>query len=716
MTATRSRGLLWAARAAPIAVLAGVLLGIAAGAAAGLLSALAVCFGFALASQLETPELGALAARLGNAFVLVLPGVLIVFFAFNGGGFFPFAPAVAAVFVAFVVLLRLAFADDPFEGLGRLALAAVALFALYAGWVFLSQAWSHAPGRAFTETSRALLYLLVLVLFASLASTGERLRWMVRVVVVAITVVCVCGLITRVLPHVWPITPNIVNNRLGYPITYWNTLGLLGAFGCVLALHLTCSLHEPVPVRLAAAAVIPVLATTVLFTFSRGAIAAAILGLAVYVLLGRPRGLVSGLIATGPATAIALVAAYHADQLSTVTPTTPRGVSQGHHVTLVVVLCVAAAVILRALCLRLDRRLLRLRFSSRVARTSRIASVGAGVVLIVTLLAIGAPHWVDRQYHRFVNPKATIGVANTRGRLTDPANNGRIDNWRVAMREFRHSKLHGDGAGTFVLAWDRDPASASNPVVNAHSVYVENLSDLGLVGFALVVGGLLTLLAGMARRTRGPGRSLYAAFIGVFVAWMFEAGLDWQWQMPVVTAILFALGGLAVARSPAGEREPRLTGPAPRAGAAAAVVALAVVPLLVGVSQAHLDDSVSSFQAEDCPAAESAARSATNALSGRPEAYQVLGWCALHDGDPARGIRELQSAVKRDPNNWEYHYSLAVMRAAAGQDPRPEIRKAEQLGPYQVLPADAADLFDSSSPRVWIRRAPTAPLPDELAS
>src|SRR6185437_2630875 len=187
--------------------------------------------------------------------------------------------------------------------------AAVALFALYAGWVFLSQAWSHAPGRAYTETSRALLYLLVLVLFASLASTSERLRWLVRVVVAAITVVCVCGLITRVLPHVWPITPNIVNNRLGYPITYWNTLGLLGAFGCVLALHLTCSL--PVPVRLAAAAVIPVLATTVLFTFSRGAIAAAILGLAVYVLLGRPRGLVSGLIATGPATAIALVAAYH---------------------------------------------------------------------------------------------------------------------------------------------------------------------------------------------------------------------------------------------------------------------------------------------------------------------------------------------------------------------------------------------------------------------
>jgi len=715
VTIVRSRRLLWAARAAPIAVLAGVLLGVGAGAAAGLLSALAVCFAFALASQVESPALSAAVVRMANAFLLALPAVLIVFFAFNGGGFFPFAPAVTAVFVALVLLVRVLFADDPFEGFGRLVLVAIGLFALYAGWVFLSQTWSHAPGRAYTETSRSLLYLLILVLFGSLARTNDRLRWMVRAIVAGITVVCVCGLITRILPHVWPITPNIVNNRLGYPITYWNTLGLLAALGIVLALHLTSSLHEPVSVRLAAAAAIPVLATTLLFTFSRGAIGAAVIGLVFYMAIGRPRGLLSGLIAVVPTTAISLVAGYQADQLSTITPTTPKAVSQGHHVTLAVLLCLVGAVALRALCLRLDGRLMRIHFSSGAARAARVALAGAAVALIAILLAAGAPHWADRQYHRFVNPNATIGASNTRGRLTDPANNGRINNWKAAWRVFRHSELHGSGAGTYVLIWNRNPASAFNPVVNAHSIYLENLSDLGLVGFVLIAGGLLTLLIGLALRIGGRSRSLYAALVAIFVAWAFEAGLDWQWQMPVVTAMLFALGGLGLARTAVPDAEPRRA-LALRAGAGGACVALAIVPLLVASSQSHLDDSLQAFHEQNCQAAKRSARAMVNTLGARAEPYQILGYCALQEGHPELGIADLEKAVKRDPDNWEYRYSLAVLRAAAGQDPHPDLERARRLGPYQVLPDDARALFDTKIPSVWQRRAPRAPLPDELVS
>jgi hypothetical protein len=86
----------------------------------------------------------------------------------------------------------------------------------------------------------------------------------------------------------------------------------------------------------------------------------------------------------------------------------------------------------------------------------------------------------------------------------------------------------------------------------------------------------------------------------------------------------------------------------------------------------------------------------------------------MQGGRPEAGIADLQKAVERDPDNWEYRYSLGVMRAAAGQDPRADIRRAQQLGPYQVIPDDAAALFDTEIPSVWQRRAPRAPLPDEL--
>ena len=63
-------------------------------------------------------------------------------------------------------------------------------------------------------------------------------------------------------------------NRLSYPLTYWNALGLLAGLGIVFCAHLTTSLQEPPLVRVLAAAPIPALACTILFTFSRGAIGA----------------------------------------------------------------------------------------------------------------------------------------------------------------------------------------------------------------------------------------------------------------------------------------------------------------------------------------------------------------------------------------------------------------------------------------------------------
>mgnify|MGYP006175038649 CR=1 FL=1 len=44
---------------------------------------------------------------------------------------------------------------------------------------------------------------------------------------VGATFVCLGGLLTRVLPDVFPIAPNVLDQRLSYPITYWNGVGLL---------------------------------------------------------------------------------------------------------------------------------------------------------------------------------------------------------------------------------------------------------------------------------------------------------------------------------------------------------------------------------------------------------------------------------------------------------------------------------------------------------
>src|SRR5437764_14781813 len=125
------------------------------------------------------------------------------------------------------------------------------------------------------------------------------------------------------------------------------------------------------------------------------------------------------------------------------------------------------------------------------------------------------------------------------------------------MREFPRSSLHGNGAGTFEVTWEAQrPPSGVIDAVDAHSLYAETLDELGLVGLVLLLGALLTMLAVLAWRARGPNRSLYAVIFAVALTWALEAGIDWQWEMPGVTVLVFALGGagLATRRSPGASR------------------------------------------------------------------------------------------------------------------------------------------------------------------
>jgi hypothetical protein len=206
---------------------------------------------------MATARRGALVA------LLLLPGALAVYTAFHGGGYFAGTQGKLAVLLAVILLLRFTVAENPFGGASAALAVAGGALALLAAWILLSASWSDAPARALLEFDRALLYVLALVVFATLPMTAARLAWLLRGVAGAAIVVCTVALITRTLPHVWPVSPGVANERLSYPITYWNTLGLLGALGVVLCVHFTCSEREPRWVRALAAAALPILAATI---------------------------------------------------------------------------------------------------------------------------------------------------------------------------------------------------------------------------------------------------------------------------------------------------------------------------------------------------------------------------------------------------------------------------------------------------------------------
>jgi O-antigen ligase len=121
--------------------------------------------------------------------------------------------------------------------------------------------------------------------------------------------------------------------------------------------------------------------------------------------------------------------------------------------------------------------------------------------------------------------------------------------WRAGWAQYKTSTLTGTGAGTFDEHWLRlrpqDLTVLDTPqVLDAHSIYVETLAELGPVGVALVAITLLMPL-GAVLRCREPW---LAGVAGAYGAYLVHAGLDWDWEMPVVTiSALFCAAALLTA-------------------------------------------------------------------------------------------------------------------------------------------------------------------------
>ena len=647
--------------------------------------------------------------------IALLPGALTIYLGFDGGGYFPSATGVACAALALVLVLRLTLAERPLEGFGLAAGLVTAAVGLLGVWALVSTAWSDAPARAVGEFDRALLYMLMLALVATLPRTAETARLVFMGITAGAALVCVSGLLTRLLPEVFPIAPNVLDQRLSYPVTYWNALGLLAAVTIVLATHLTSSAREHIASRVVGAALIPLLAATLFFTFSRASIVLVAVGVVVYAAVARPRGFVPAAIAVLPTTALGVVWSYNAELLARPNPTTSAAADQGAEVFVVLALCSLAAGVARysLIVFGADDRLA----SIDVPRRTRnlVTVTAAGVLLLgagTAWAAFDVGDRISRQYDKFKEGDVIRQSEDARARLTSVGNNGRIQHWEEAVDAWRREPLKGTGAGTYELTWAEHRPSQFT-VRDGHSLYLETLSELGLIGGVLLIAALGGILATLAVRAGPRERALWAAMLAAGCVWVLHAAQDWVWELPSVTVWLFAAGGIALARPPATADTklfalPRLA----RVVAALVVLALAVTPVLNALADARARDSVAAFKRGDCQNAIRHALSAQSALGARPEPYAILGFCDARLGKPELAERMMRNAIDRDPNNWVYHYGLALVLGANGQDPRDAIAVARRLNPREPKALSAEEAFTSTDdPEKWERRARSARLP-----
>ena len=529
------------------------------------------------------------------------------------------------------------------------------------------------------------MYGLVLVLTGSAAGRIGDLSILLRWTAAAFAAIALAGLVTRLLPETFPISAGFLPERVSFPLTYWNAMGIACAVGALLTLHLTSSGREPVIVRVVAAALLPVFAVTLYLTFSRGAIWVLPIGLVLYVLLAQPRGIVTGLAAGGIPAAIATKIAYGNELLARADyDSSAAAAAQGRHVALVVLICGLVAAGLRYAAVPLDKRIERIELP-REARW--LLAGGVLVALLVGAALANAPRRISDARATFTQGQYMEYSSDLRTRLTSAVDNGRIDNWRIALDGFKANPFHGTGAGTYRITWDRHRPPPPVKVNDGHSLYLETMSEMGVVGLLLVLTALGTILVGGVLRLGGPERHAYGAFVAAGTMLAIHAGIDWDWEMPALFVWFFGAGGVALA-----SRKPKLgeMGRIPRVVASLAVLVLAMTPALFAYSQGPLDRAVSEFAVRNCDAAINDALTATERFGTRPEPWQILGYCDARLGQYDLARRAMDAARSRDPNNWQYAYGQAIVYGVSGLDPRPFAREALALNP---LDPDAVALI-----------------------
>jgi O-antigen ligase len=477
------------------------------------------------------------AFALATGVVLIGPTVL----AFFAGGYFD-GPRAAATAVAWAMVLGLALAGPlplPRSGEGRAVLVGLAGLAV---WSAISTAWAPLRDPVIDNVQRTLLYVGVLLVAIALLRDRRAARAVEPALALGALVVIAYGLSTHLLPGVVTVDGSFgAAGRLEQPITYWNAEGLLAALGLTLCIRVAGDMSRPALMRVAAAAGCAPLGLAVYLSYSRGALAVALIG-SVLLLAFAPYwaqlraaliGLGSGVVACAFAAVFNGVSSLHG----------AHGERDGAIMIVVLVLVGVAAALLTARLARAEQRGVAGVGPVSFARHLPAVAAAAAVLCAASLVLSGLFEHANLAERTGANPSRFASVRSAR-----------YEYWRTGVQAFADHPLQGVGSGGFRVVW-REKRRVDVGATEVHSLVLEMATELGLPGLVL----LTLLLGGVARAARRALREnapLAAGAAAACSVWALHAAIDWDWQLPAVTLPAIILAGGLLAESERGRPSP----------------------------------------------------------------------------------------------------------------------------------------------------------------
>ncbi|HEU4707490.1 MAG TPA: O-antigen ligase family protein [Solirubrobacterales bacterium] len=625
---------------------------------------------------------------------MISPPALILGLLLSGGGFFLSERHVAglAVWLLLVILLALGAAGRATLGhpfwWGTGLIGGLALFSAF------SSLWSGSVELSVIEADRVLVYLGFFLAAFLIAQTDQRRQRFAEGIGIALIGGALLALASRLLPHVFELGAGPGSGaRLGYPFGYWNANGL--AFGIGVACCLWMSRRALRALRWVAAGAIPVLLLALYFTYSRGGLLGLLVACGCLIALSHDRLLMMITLAIGALGALPAVLQVQASRSLADNYPDHAMIDQGVTVLAILLGGIALSLALFALLRRLERR--GGTFTGRALQLSRDRRILRGVAIAGAVVAIGAAIAVGgRAWDQFSKPDQQF-PGNPAEHFSQINGANRHEFWRVAIDSFGEQPLLGHGAGTYQFSWDK-LRHISVPVLDAHSLYLEAFSELGVIGGLLVLGLVGTLLwNGFAawRAARGPRRELHAILFAACLTFAVGAAIDWFWEIAAAGAIFFlAAGALVAARcvqlaqaraqgngSSLGER--RRFGLTVAGLAVAWIVALALIgPLLV---DSEIDSSNAAAADGNMPSAVDHADTARSIEPWAATPYVHLSLLAESQAEYDLAAERMGQAIDREDENWQLYYLRARMEHEGGDEAaaRVDLEEARRLNPEE---------------------------------
>jgi hypothetical protein len=630
-------------------------------------------------------------ARLEESSAFLAPIALICGLALAGGGYELTDRHVAGLIVWLVVVGLLVLGAAGRAILGRPFHWAAGLILGLAIWSAISSLWSGSVELSVAEADRVLVYLGIFLAAFLVAQTDQRRQRFGEGIAISLTGVVLLAVATRVLPHVFALgADDTAGSRLFYPLHYWNAIGLFCAMAVPSLLWLSRRSLAPFLRPFAAGAIPPVI-LALYFTYSRGGIAIAVVATACLLALSVDRLWMLGTVLVG--LLAALPALLYVGSHGSIGNYVETGslVGEGLLTLLLILLGSAVAVIVFFLQRRAERgsgpsvaRALKLSRDRRVLRGIGIAAL---VVLVVLGVAFGGRAW-----NKFSSSEELGVTAAGAGHIGEATSGGRVQFWEVALEAFGEKPLLGHGAGTYQFSWNQ---LRPIPMVvhNAHSLYLQPLAELGILGGVLVLAMVLFLLwTGISawRAANGRQRELYAVLVSISFAFALGAAFDWFWQIADVGAVFFLATGALVAGRCAQLRQDGGTAGRGRSNLTVAGLAVAWLSMLALTGPLlvthELNSSNSAFVAGDTANAIEHANTARSIEPWAASPYRQLGLLAEEEGDYKEAIHRFDQAIERESDNWTLYFQRARAEYRSGDEAaaQADLGEAQRLNPLET--------------------------------